>query len=160
MQVFELLGGADILVGSMGSHVSRVLYNKMISSSRTSLLPPFISVDGYGEISCTHFLQYSLLPPFISVDGEISCTHYTQYTIPLLHFTSRNQYTLRSAAHAALVITREHGWHVSSGRWPLRQWYISDSQIGFIICTARQYTCRCTHSCCVCTNCTVLNCLN
>jgi len=46
--VFELLGSADMLVGSMGSHVSRVLYNKMISSSRTSMLPPFVSVDGYG----------------------------------------------------------------------------------------------------------------
>ena len=27
---------------------TRMLYNKMVSSSSTSLLPPFISVDGYG----------------------------------------------------------------------------------------------------------------
>jgi len=26
----------------------RMLYNKMVASSTTSLLPPFISVDGYG----------------------------------------------------------------------------------------------------------------
>ncbi|KAL3913621.1 MAG: hypothetical protein SGPRY_007918 [Prymnesium sp.] len=45
----ELLGRADILVGNMGSHVTRMLYNKMIAWSSTSLLPPFISVDGYGE---------------------------------------------------------------------------------------------------------------
>jgi len=74
---FEMLGGADMLVGNMGSHVTRVLYNKMVSftfglrtmpdlnpspspspnpnpnphqvaSSRTSTMPPFISVDGYG----------------------------------------------------------------------------------------------------------------
>ena len=44
----ELLGGADMLVGNMGSHVTRVLYNKMVRASRTSVLPPFISVDGYG----------------------------------------------------------------------------------------------------------------
>jgi len=45
---FEMLGGADMLVGNMGSHVTRVLYNKMVASSRTSTMPPFISVDGYG----------------------------------------------------------------------------------------------------------------
>ena len=28
---FEMLGGADMLVGNMGSHVTRVLYNKMVS---------------------------------------------------------------------------------------------------------------------------------
>jgi len=44
----ELLGKADMLVGNMGSHVTRMLYNKMIASSSTSVLPPFISVDGYG----------------------------------------------------------------------------------------------------------------
>ena len=28
---FEMLAGADMLVGNMGSHVTRVLYNKMVS---------------------------------------------------------------------------------------------------------------------------------
>ena len=45
---FELLGQADMLVGNMGSHVTRVLYNKMVGASRTGVLPPFLSVDGYG----------------------------------------------------------------------------------------------------------------
>jgi len=44
----ELLSTADIFVGSMGSHTSRSVYMRMVSSSRTSQLPPFISVDGYG----------------------------------------------------------------------------------------------------------------
>ena len=44
----ELLGSADVLVGNMGSHVTRMMYNKMVSSAATSQLPPFISVDGYG----------------------------------------------------------------------------------------------------------------
>jgi hypothetical protein len=46
----ELLGAADVLVGNMGSHVTRMIYNKMVSASRTSVLPPFISVDGYGTL--------------------------------------------------------------------------------------------------------------
>jgi hypothetical protein len=32
----------------MGSHVTRMLYSKLVSSGKTSVLPPFISVDGYG----------------------------------------------------------------------------------------------------------------
>ena len=44
----ELLGGADVLVGNMGSHVTRMIYNKMVSATSTSVMPPFLSVDGYG----------------------------------------------------------------------------------------------------------------
>lgn len=44
----ELLGGADVLVGNMGSHVTRMIYNKMVSATSTSVMPPFVSVDGYG----------------------------------------------------------------------------------------------------------------
>ena len=44
----ELLGSADVLVGNMGSHVTRMIYNKMVPSTRTAVMPPFISVDGYG----------------------------------------------------------------------------------------------------------------
>ena len=44
----ELLGAADVLVGNMGSHVTRMIYNKMVSSARTATLPPFYSIDGYG----------------------------------------------------------------------------------------------------------------
>ena len=44
----ELLGAADVLVGNMGSHVTRMIYNKMVPSIRTGVMPPFISVDGYG----------------------------------------------------------------------------------------------------------------
>ena len=44
----ELLSGADVLVGNMGSHVTRMIYNKMVPSIGTSVMPPFISVDGYG----------------------------------------------------------------------------------------------------------------
>ena len=51
----ELLSNADVLVGNMGSHVTRVLYNKMVSSSRTATMPPFISVDGYGM--CCDFTE-------------------------------------------------------------------------------------------------------
>ena len=32
----------------MGSHTSRMLYMKLVASAKTSVLPPFISVDGYG----------------------------------------------------------------------------------------------------------------
>ena len=32
----------------MGSHTSRMMYMKIIGASRTALLPPFVSVDGYG----------------------------------------------------------------------------------------------------------------
>ena len=44
----ELLGAADVLVGNMGSHVTRMIYNKMVSATATSVMPPFVSVDGYG----------------------------------------------------------------------------------------------------------------
>jgi len=44
----ELLSRADMLIGNMGSHVSRIVYDKMVGASLTSQLPPFISVDGYG----------------------------------------------------------------------------------------------------------------
>ena len=44
----ELLSDADMFVGNMGSHTSRMLYMKMIRAARTAVLPPFISVDGYG----------------------------------------------------------------------------------------------------------------
>ena len=37
-----------MLVGNMGSHVTRMIYNKMVASTATSVMPPFISVDGYG----------------------------------------------------------------------------------------------------------------
>ena len=32
----------------MGSHTSRTMYMRLIASSKTGVLPPFISVDGYG----------------------------------------------------------------------------------------------------------------
>jgi len=51
----ELLSHADMLVGNMGSHVSRIIYDKMVVSSATSVLPPFISVDGYGM--CCDFTE-------------------------------------------------------------------------------------------------------
>ena len=51
----ELLSAADVFVGNMGSHVSRMVYNKMVASSATSVLPPFISVDGYGM--CCDFTE-------------------------------------------------------------------------------------------------------
>ena len=44
----ELLSEAHLFVGNMGSHTSRMMYMKMVASSRTGVLPPFISVDGYG----------------------------------------------------------------------------------------------------------------
>ena len=44
----EMLGSADVLVGNMGSHVTRMIYNKMVAAVGTSVMPPFISVDGYG----------------------------------------------------------------------------------------------------------------
>ena len=44
----ELLSEADMFVGNMGSHTSRTMYMRMIGSSKTAVLPPFISVDGYG----------------------------------------------------------------------------------------------------------------
>lgn len=44
----ELLATADVFVGNMGSHTSRMMYMKIIGASRTALLPPFVSVDGYG----------------------------------------------------------------------------------------------------------------
>ena len=39
---------ADVLVGNMGSHTSRLFYHRMIAAAATSVLPPFVSVDGYG----------------------------------------------------------------------------------------------------------------
>lgn len=51
----ELLSRADMVVGNMGSHVTRIVYDKMVASSRTSQLPPFISVDGYGM--CCDFTE-------------------------------------------------------------------------------------------------------
>ena len=44
----ELLATADVFVGNMGSHTSRMMYMKLIGASRTAVLPPFMSVDGYG----------------------------------------------------------------------------------------------------------------
>ena len=44
----ELLSEADVFVGNMGSHTSRMMYYKMIASAKTAVLPPFVSVDGYG----------------------------------------------------------------------------------------------------------------
>ncbi len=44
----ELVSSADMLVGNMGSMVTRMIYNKMVGASATSSLPPFIAVDGYG----------------------------------------------------------------------------------------------------------------
>ena len=44
----ELISRAHLFVGNMGSHTSRMMYMKMIPSARTAVLPPFISVDGYG----------------------------------------------------------------------------------------------------------------
>ena len=43
----ELLSTADMLVGNMGSQVTRTIYDKMVASTATSVVPPFISVDGY-----------------------------------------------------------------------------------------------------------------
>lgn len=51
----ELLSRADMLVGNMGSHVSRIVYDKMVASTGTSQPPPFISVDGYGM--CCDFTE-------------------------------------------------------------------------------------------------------
>jgi len=39
----------------VGSHVTRMIYNKMVASTATSQLPPFISVDGYGM--CCDFTE-------------------------------------------------------------------------------------------------------
>ena len=44
----ELLGDADLFVGNMGSHTSRLMYMKLVAAAKTAVLPPFISVDGYG----------------------------------------------------------------------------------------------------------------
>ena len=44
----ELLSDAHMFVGHMGSHTSRTLYMRMVATSKTAVLPPFISVDGYG----------------------------------------------------------------------------------------------------------------
>jgi len=51
----ELLSAADMLVGNMGSHVSRIIYDKMVAAASASVLPPFISVDGYGM--CCDFTE-------------------------------------------------------------------------------------------------------
>ena len=32
----------------MGSHTSRLMYMKLVAAAKTAVLPPFISVDGYG----------------------------------------------------------------------------------------------------------------
>ena len=44
----ELISEAHCFVGNMGSHTSRTMYMRMIASTKTAVLPPFISVDGYG----------------------------------------------------------------------------------------------------------------
>ena len=44
----ELLSEAHLFVGNMGSHTSRMFYMRMVGNTRTAVLPPFISVDGYG----------------------------------------------------------------------------------------------------------------
>ena len=44
----ELLSEADMFVGNMSSLTSRSMYMRLIASSKTGVLPPFISVDGYG----------------------------------------------------------------------------------------------------------------
>lgn len=44
----QLIGDADVLVGNMGSHTSRLFYHRMVAAAATSVLPPFVSVDGYG----------------------------------------------------------------------------------------------------------------
>jgi hypothetical protein len=44
----ELVSAAHLFVGNMGSHTSRMMYMRMIPSTRTAVLPPFVSVDGYG----------------------------------------------------------------------------------------------------------------
>ena len=44
----ELLSEAHLFVGNFGSHTSRTMYMRMLASTKTAVLPPFISVDGYG----------------------------------------------------------------------------------------------------------------
>ena len=44
----ELLSRAHMFVGNMGSHTSRTMYMRMLGQAKTAVLPPFISVDGYG----------------------------------------------------------------------------------------------------------------
>ncbi|KAG8466704.1 hypothetical protein KFE25_008083 [Diacronema lutheri] len=44
----ELLGHADVFVGSFGSQVGRSIYYRMLSRVRAGTMPPFVSVDGYG----------------------------------------------------------------------------------------------------------------
>lgn len=44
----QLLGHADMFVGSFGSQVGRSIYYRMLSRVRGGTLPPFASVDGYG----------------------------------------------------------------------------------------------------------------
>ena len=75
----ELLGSADVLVGNMGSHVTRMMYNKMVSSAATSQLPPFISVDGYGL--CCDFTEECSKEDIRKRDRSIrDCIHkYGQY---------------------------------------------------------------------------------
>ena len=55
----ELLSKGHVFVGHMGSHTSRTIYTRLVAASRTGVLPPFISVDGYGLCcgftdECTH----------------------------------------------------------------------------------------------------------
>ena len=51
----ELLSRAEMIVGNMGSQVTRLIYERMIATTPTSVLPPFISVDGYGM--CCDFTE-------------------------------------------------------------------------------------------------------
>ena len=44
----ELLSHAHVFVGNMGSHTSRTMYMRLLGQTKTAVLPPFISVDGYG----------------------------------------------------------------------------------------------------------------
>ena len=44
----ELLSLGDTFVGNFGSHTSRMFYMKMVAAAKTAVMPPFISIDGYG----------------------------------------------------------------------------------------------------------------
>ena len=90
---FEMLGSADMLVGNMGSHVTRVLYNKMVSgTSRMSTMPhphpnsspspnPRQVASSRTPNPNPHQVassRTSTMPPFISVDGYGLCCDFTE----------------------------------------------------------------------------------
>ncbi|KAL1522345.1 hypothetical protein AB1Y20_017337 [Prymnesium parvum] len=71
----ELLSEATLFVGNMGSHTSRMMYMKMVASTKTAVLPPFISVDGYGL--CCGFTESCSIPDIKARRRKIRSCIYT-----------------------------------------------------------------------------------